>query len=456
MIENRITMFDLSAIQVDRSSRQRTNLNPDHIKSLAESISARGLIHAILVERETNRLIAGECRLEAFKLLEEEKIPGRYAYKVTEREMEALELEENIKRRDLHWTEEANAFLRFHEMHKEEDENHTVGKTAEAINVSETYAVRAILVGRALLQKHPLVQQASSIKSAYLTLTREFQRAASVETTASEKLIESTMSGVMENSSSPEEKGKVEIPSPSKTILKEDFLKWAAAYSGQKFNFLHCDFPYGIGWDTAQKFNSSPTVRGGVYEDSPETFAALCEALLSNWKRLMMNASHVVFWLPGDFSAHAAVRSLFLSRIPSLQINSFPLIWMKSDSAGTIPDPVRGGRRNYETALFMSTGDRPVVQPVNMAYAAPTARSSRIHISEKPESMLRHFFRLCVDDTTRMLDPTCGSGTSVRAAESFKGAKAMGLELDSENHTQACQALDNARRLAILSKGTDS
>ena len=53
-------------------------------------------------------------------------------------------------------------------------------------------------------------------------------------------------------------------------------------------------------------------------------------------------------------------------------------------------------------------------------------------MSEKPQSMLEHFFRMVVDDSTTMLDPTCGSGNSVAVAESLGANWATGLELNGD------------------------
>ena len=44
--------------------------------------------------------------------------------------------------------------------------------------------------------------------------------------------------------------------------------------------------------------------------------------------------------------------------------------------------------------------------------------------------MLRHFFSMFVDETTSMLDPTCGSAASLRAAEDLGAKSVLGLELD--------------------------
>src|SRR5262245_9408023 len=126
-------------------------------------------------------------------------------------------------------------------------------------------------------------------------------------------------------------------------------------------------------------------------------------------------------------------------------INPLPLIWMKTDGAGIIPDPERGPRQIYETCFLGSRGDRKIVRAVANAYGAPTVRDQ--HMSEKPEPMLRHFFGMLVDENTVMLDPTCGSGSALRAAESLGAKYVLGLEIDPEFAARARDALTRSRRL---------
>jgi DNA modification methylase len=82
---------------------------------------------------------------------------------------------------------------------------------------------------------------------------------------------------------------------------------------------------------------------------------------------------------------------------------------------------------------------------------APTVRDR--HMSEKPEPMLRHFFRMLVDDNSLVLDPTCGSGSAIRAAESLGAKIAIGLEINEEYTQRARLALQQAREARSKESG---
>jgi DNA modification methylase len=112
-------------------------------------------------------------------------------------------------------------------------------------------------------------------------------------------------------------------------------------------------------------------------------------------------------------------------------MNPKPLIWAKPDNKGILPDWRRGPRQIYETALFGSRGDRLIVRAKSNLVPAPTDQSED-HLSVKPIAVLHEFFEMFVDKSTRMLDPTCGSGTALRAAEALDAAYVLGIEVDKE------------------------
>lgn len=61
-------------------------------------------------------------------------------------------------------------------------------------------------------------------------------------------------------------------------------------------------------------------------------------------------------------------------------------------------------------------------------------------MSEKPRPMLRHFFRMFVDEHSRVLDPTCGSGNALRVAHDLGAAFCLGLEKEKEFFDRAVTA----------------
>ena len=60
--------------------------------------------------------------------------------------------------------------------------------------------------------------------------------------------------------------------------------------------------------------------------------------------------------------------------------------------------------------------------------------------------MLDYLFTAFVDNKTRLLDQTCGSGTSVISAMKAGAEEALGIEMDSEFASKAQSWLDEEWR----------
>jgi len=144
----------------------------------------------------------------------------------------------------------------------------------------------------------------------------------------------------------------------------------------------------------------------------------------------------MMFWFSIDFYVKTREKIMAAGWV----VDPFPLVWFKSDNTGILPDPNRGPRRVYETALFCARGDRKVVRAVGNCVAAGVTKT--YHMSEKPTAVLGHFFRMLVDETTVMLDPTCGSGNAVKVAEERGADWSLGLEINPEYVEAAKQNLE--------------
>jgi hypothetical protein len=164
-----------------------------------------------------------------------------------------------------------------------------------------------------------------------------------------------------------------------------------------------------------------------LYSDTPDTYAALLDAFVTHFDRFASESCHVMFWYSNRHEIEVATRAAF-GRIPGFAFLRFPLIWHKSDNAGILTPGTP--RHIYETCLIGGRGDRPIVKYVSDAYSAPSDNS--LHVSAKPEPMLKYFMRMFCDEHSRVFDPTCGSGSALRAAEALKAERVMGLELSPE------------------------
>lgn len=450
MLTNKYKRVPLGEIKVERELRQRRLISTDGIK---DSIARLGVLHPIIVTREMV-LVAGERRYTASVELGLPDIPVRFADELTPTQLQIIELEENSKRMDLNWKDSVVAIERLHKLYSANDpEKWSQEKTAEAIGVSPAHVSNCLAVAREI--DKPFIANAQGLAAAINVLSRRAERI------AGDALSEIVTAGTMIFEAKPEAKAPILDPSipgvatpaplpniPSiqqnlnllDSIQHVEFTTWLQTYSGPKFNFVHCDFPYGInvfgGKQSGRESRES-------YDDSPEIYWHLIRAFCENLDKFMAQSAHLMFWFSMKY--YRETLEAFRQLAPSLDFNPIPLVWHKSDNIGILPDSQRGPRQIYETAFIAAREDRKIIKAVSNAYSAPTDRL--YHASTKPEPMLRHFFTMFVDENTKLLDPTCGSGSAIRAAESLNANYVLGLEKDEEHHGNACSALKQFRAL---------
>lgn len=413
MLSGEFESVPLSSIWWKREDRTRREITEEDIVEKMDSIRECGLIHPLVITREFQG-IAGETRFMALHRLGWTSVPVQWTDSLDPRELLAIELEENIKRKDLSWEDKCRAYSRFHDLQLEmHGEAWTLAQSAEAINTSVTSISDAIAVARALQEGNTRVREAGKYSVA-LGITKR---------TAERKKADEISALKMDLGNPDDDAEEPTAPREVSPILNADFLTWIETYSGPSFNLIHCDFPYGIG---ADKFNQGAADAFGGYEDSPETYWKLVDALLENRGKLLGESGHIIFW----FSMRYYTETLARLR-EHFWVDPYPLIWVKSDNKGTLPDPTRGPRRVYEVAFLCSHGDRKIIQSVSNTFSGPTTRVSE-HMSEKSQDMLQHFFRMCVDENTRMLDPTCGGGSALRAGRALGAGYVLGLELNAD------------------------
>lgn len=448
-----------ASITVRRDERQRSKVDTG---SLKESIRRNGLISPVVVTRELV-LVAGERRLTACRELGHETIPVRFVEELSPLELLIIELEENLKRSDLPWQDEVKAVAKLHELYCTITPGWSQVQSAEALSIGGPYLSSILRVAREL--DDPRISTATGVMPAYNILARIDERrigdAVGAIMDAGEEIF--APPSVAPPPLKPGEKAPAKptvIASPFESILQTSFFTWAPAYTGPRFNFIHCDFPYGMnvfGGAMSGRDKWATTAQGKApYSDSKEDYWNLIACLCDNLDRIMSPQGHLMFWF--SMEHYTATLEAFRKQAPSLIFSPFPLVWVKSDNVGILPDSNRGPRRVYETALVASREDRFIVKPVGNATYAPTNKEH--HPSTKPEPVLKHFFQMFVDENTTLFDPTCGSASALRAAECLGAKRVLGLESDAEHHANACSALKLFRTLRaaanLLAKPTPS
>ncbi len=114
----------------------RQHFDEDALGELAASIAARGVIQPVIVTREAPRqyrLVAGERRWRAAQKAQLHEIPALIR-NLSEREVTALALIENLQREDLNPVDEARAYQRL-----ADDEDMTQAEIAQMVDKSRSH-----------------------------------------------------------------------------------------------------------------------------------------------------------------------------------------------------------------------------------------------------------------------------------------------------------------------------
>lgn len=424
----------ISSIYIDRENRQRKDLTD--IDKLAASIAETGLINPIVVTQTPDgiKLIAGERRLTAHKHLGLEEITVQFFSDLDPIQQHLLELEENVQRVDLTWQDEVEAVSAYHELRRKLEPSWNIERTAEALRIDPSYVSRQLLVKRNIDEGVEEVIAAPKFSTACNFAQRREERR---KTMAKRDLL-SDLTGPAEESPDdylPDaEEAEPSSPTPKRhcNIEQADFTIWSQQVLDEPYNFLHVDFPYGV--NAGNTSGQSAAKNFGGYADTKDVYDTLLTSFVKNLDNFCAPSAHMMFWFSMDYYEETRL----VLKESGWRVDPFPLIWFKSDNTGILPDANRGPRRVYETAFFCTRGDRKIVKAVGNAVGAGTpSKEDKIHMSQKSRPMLEHFFRMIVDESTRMLDPTAGSAEAVAVAEAAGASYSLGLELNPDYVTDA-------------------
>ena len=141
--------FNLDVRCIDVGDRARQEF--DDIDGLRDSISKIGFIHPIVVIEDVEKpgrykLIAGERRLRAALSLGKVRVPCTLRENLSDIELKAMELEENVKRKNFTWEEECRALEQLDQIKREMEGSSIQGIKTDGWSQRKT----AELVGKSL------------------------------------------------------------------------------------------------------------------------------------------------------------------------------------------------------------------------------------------------------------------------------------------------------------------
>lgn len=411
-----------------RPDRQRKEFTPDALHELADSMKAKGLMQCPILRQtpEGLVLVGGERRLRALDLLwmlgetiryNGEPIPeGHVPYvtlgQLSEIEAEEAELDENLKRKDLTWQEQAAAMSKLHRLRGaqalSEGRIHTVADLAMETKGRSTGSYQESVRRDLIVAKHldnPEVAKAKDTNEAFKILKKQEAARSNVELAAT---VGKTFSSDLHQA------------------LNVNCLDWMRTCAPGTFDVILTDPPYGMG---AHNFSDGGS---GRLADSEHHY----DDSYDSWKKLMTDWCPLSYEVAKD-QAHAYVfcdldnfhELKLLMQMAGWYVFRTPFICVKPNS-GRVPLPTQGPRRQYETLLYAIKGKKTTTA-IYPDVISSTQDSATTHGAQKPIELYKNLLMRSVRPGDTVLDSFSGSGTIFPAAHQLQ-CKAVGLEMNPE------------------------
>lgn len=412
-------LLNINTIEIPED-RQRFEGADKHIKELVESISRDGLINPITVTKD-RRLVAGFCRLSAVRLLSAEgrgfvydgvqvppgQIPVLLASSEEPRILFRIELEENLRRKNLSPAENAKAIARLHEFFKEQfptwSQQDTADKLVEHDVVKEPTTAAKDVSRNLLIASFADDEDVRSAKTEH--------EAYKLARKKSESLFTQVLGELLTDE---------QEESPEYFTLFEGSYRDYKLPESPTYNCILVDPPYGIGADS---FGDQTGALDHTYkDDSLAFFSALQYLVAPELIRACHERMHLFMFLDIRQFSNAAK---FLTE-GGYYVWPTPLIWVKN--AHHLPQPDLGPRRCYESILFASRGRKPVLKHGSDVLVC-NVEPNKLHAAQKPVALYQELLSWSIGIGDHVLDFCCGSGTIFEACKD-KRIYATGIESD--------------------------
>jgi len=340
---------------------------------------------------------------------------------LTRADLKQVEFDENKIREPLPWQDEAEALAEIHRLRLEE--NPSQSRLATAQQLIDEKVVETNTSAHALAQR---IQRATAItenlSNPTIAKARNETEAYNLILKVEEEKINATLARRRLAASGDRHPIVIQLGDCTDVLSK---LEPSIA------DLIIADPPFGIGAD-AGGFRQR-TVHHHNYEDTPEIARRVAEAILLQGFRVAKPMANL--WMFTDIDMFPWLKDACL-RAGWTPFRT-PIIWRKSASEGMAPWQGKGPRRTYELLLYATKGQRGLLtSPVDILEHSRVSRSERTHGAEKPVELLTQLIECSTLPGDFVLDPCCGSGSSLVAARRTKRT-GLGIEIDPQTYNTA-------------------
>jgi DNA modification methylase/ParB-like chromosome segregation protein Spo0J len=404
-------MDELSIDQVVVGDRVRKDFG--NLDELCDSIRAVGLIQPIVITREL-QLIAGERRLRALRKIGVAVLPhGKlfiYNDEQDKLKLQAMEIEENVKRKELSWQEAVIAKKKLLEVLQQihgvarpgyPSRSDTLGITSPGFGINKL----AALLGESNAQTSKDIELANLIES-----VPQLARAETKEAARRQASLAIAVAGAIQQ----------QAKNPPKTeqkwsLYEGDFIINAVnSCEANSADLVIVDPPYGA--DTSGMGPNSKILLAKPFKDSLVPTNVLLSHLAEQSFRVLRPNTFACFFF--DFI-------LYNDLIQQLDgwgftVDIVPLIWIKNTVINTSPYTRYG--RSYEPILLARKGEPKLMRPSQRDVIAVQnvittgTQEKKFYQAQKPVELIERLVLDMSPPGATVVDFCAGSGTTGVAA----------------------------------------
>lgn len=442
-------------IEEVKISEGRREVNQDKVKALSESIKELGLLNPITVNTD-NTLIAGMHRIEACKLLGWDNIPAN-TINLSSLLAELAEIDENLIRNELHWTDADKQTARrkaiYLELHPDtkaglsqalsmnnklnnvsdnlsptlktftEDTASKTGKSERTIERSVKRGIEITEDEAEVLKKIDAPKSAGDllIKQVPEVRKKVIEKAKETDKPLHQVIEEIKKVEKKENFERKQNEFNQEIKpiNTKQKIILGDSREVLKTLQPNSFDLLLSDPPYGMdfksGWNTQEK----------IENDKIEDTISLFEDVLKLSVPLLKDDAH--FYLFGNINFMPQIKPIIEKYLTLKNV----LIWDRQvigmgdlKSYGNSYDVVYFGF-NKTWKDLNGTRDRDLL---SFKRVDP---SKNIHPTEKPIEILEYLLKKSSNEGDNILEPFAGGGSTLKACKNTNRI-ATGIEIEKK------------------------
>lgn len=376
------------------------------LADLAKSFKEYGQLSPILID-DQNNLLAGGRRLAAAILAGWTEIKFERYGAVSPQRAREIELEENIRRKQLTWQEEQKAIAEIHELNAKKDSSWTVDKTAEMLGVTKRTIFRAKALAAAIETK-PEIAEAETASGALLRLERLNQ----IERRKEEVKVAELAQKV----------GMTTTRTFARVnTYQGDALEYVSALPDNSVDCFFTNPPFGVNIEKLFKGNKK------IYSDEPAQVYQMLDTLYREIFRALKSDRWFVTYWP---TATIEVGKALLAEC-GFDFDPVPWVWYKPNKFVTaMGDPYSDVNIQYET-FFLARKGRPkwLKIPLDNVIVYDTPSADRLHPLQMPPEAWQEVLQYVTQPGEFAVEPFSGSGSGAIACLRL-GINYDGYELD--------------------------